>query len=568
MFFRRKKVQQEPAKKKGEKLAKDMGFPDLSEIGMASDEAIQNILGGAVQSKAPVPASVKGAGMDSAVAGALPAPTFGAINQRTLAYYVASSSFIGYFPCALIAQHWLVSKGCSFKAREAVKKWFTITASDGSSLPPEQVKIIERKDTQYKLRQNLIEAVHFNNVFGIRHILFKHKNPDFDYEKPFNPDSFGPNEYAGMSQIDPYWITPEINDDDLTDPTRIGFYDPTYWLINGKRYHKSHFAILRGDDVADYLKPSYRYGGIPLVQKVYERIYAGETTANEGPQLAKTKRLLVQKVDAAEIQANLKKFINNLNVFQKMRDNYGTRFVGKNDEVQQIDTALTDLDSTIMTQYQLVCSIFDTPASKLLGTGHQGFSTGETDDDYYIQSVEEIQGNDMTTIIEAHYRRLVPSELKPRGIESSIEPVWNPIKVISEKEKSDILLNTSTALGNLVNTGAIDAIDVQDYLTKQKDLGFEGIKERSNEIIDEDDYLGEQVSDDGIDPSKSLNGAQVTAMTGLIEKITSGEMKKSTAIKVMTASFPVSEGEAKNIVADVIEPEENDNEKDQVNQQA
>lgn len=499
MFWKRKDKPAEPAKRKASKIAKEMGFPDLSEIGMASDEAVRNILDSAIQRQAPVPATASGSGMDSAVSGLLPAQSYGQINQRTLAFYVASSSFIGYFPCALIAQHWLVSKGCSFKAREAVKKWFTINASDGTALTPEQIKYIEQQDKKYKLSENLIQGVHFNNVFGIRHILFKHRNPNFEYDKPFNADSFGPGDYAGMSQIDPYWITPEINDADLTDPTRIGFYEPTYWIIQGKRYHKSHFVILKGDEVADYLKPSYRYGGVSLVQKVYERVYAGESTANEGPQLAKTKRLLVQKVDAAEIQANLKKFINNLNVFQKMRDNYGTRFVGKMDEVTQFDTTLTDLDSTIMTQYQLVCSVFDIPASKLLGTGHSGFSTGETDDDYYIQSVEEVQGNDMTTIIEAHYERLLPSALKPKGINSMIEPVWNPIKVMSQKEKADILLSTSTALSNLRNTGAIDEIDIQDYLTKQKDLGFEGIKERENETVTETDFAQDEYAMDYVD---------------------------------------------------------------------
>lgn len=501
MFWSRKKKAVEPVKEKAEKIAKELGFPDLSMIGMASDEAVQNILSSAIQRQAPIPTTAGGSGMDSAISGLLPAQSYGQINQRTLAFYVASSSFIGYFPCALIAQHWLVSKGCSFKAREAVKKWFDLSVSDGSKLSPSQVKFIEKRDKQYKLKENLIQAVHFNNVFGIRHILFKHRNPDFDYEKPFNPDSFGPGDYAGMSQIDPYWLTPEINDADLTDPTRIGFYEPTHWIIQGKRYHKSHFVILKGDEVADYLKPSYRYGGVSLVQKVYERVYASESTANEGPQLAKTKRLIIQKVDAAEVQANMKKFISNLNVFQKMRDNYGTRFVGKTDEVTQIDTTLTDLDSTIMTQYQLVCSVFDTPASKLLGTGHSGFSTGETDDDYYIQSIEEIQGNDMSTIIEAHYQRLMPSSLAPKlGITAMIEPVWNPIKVMSQNEKADVLTKVANAMVALTGTGGIDSIDVQDYLVKQKELGFEGLKDRENQpALTEEDYAQDSIGMDYVD---------------------------------------------------------------------
>lgn len=489
MFWNRPKKEEPTEIKMDEKPENKM--LDLSSLDEACDQAIRNVIDRAVQVKAPSPKKADGSAMDSISAQMSISQSSGYVNQRTLAFYIASSSFIGYQACALIAQHWLVSKGCSLKAREAVKKWFSLSTNDGSNLTPEQIKFIEKQDKKYKLKQNLIQAVHFKNVFGIRHILFKHKNPDFDYSKPFNPDGFGMGEYAGMSQIDPYWITPEISDDDLSDPTSIGFYEPTYWIIGNKRYHKSHFVILIGDEVADYLKPSYRYGGISLVQQVYERVYASESTANEAPQLAKTKRLLVQKVDAAKVQSNMAQFIKGLNVFQKMRDNYGTKFIGKEDEVQQIDTNLADLDSVIMTNYQLVCSVFGDPASKLLGVGHSGFSTGETDDDYWIQSVEEIQSNDMSQIVDAHYARLLPSSLRASAnIESQIEPVWNPIKVMSENENADVLTKVSTSLANLVNTGAIDAIDVQQYLEKQKNLGFEGLSERANES--DEDFADEE----------------------------------------------------------------------------
>ena len=96
----------------------------------------------------------------------------------------------------------------------------------------------------------------------------------------------------------------------------------------GKRYHKSHFIILSGDPVADYLKPTYRYGGISKAQQVYERVYAGERTANEIPQLVMTKRMNVRKTDLAKAQANKAKFIETLNAASEFRDNYGTQVIG------------------------------------------------------------------------------------------------------------------------------------------------------------------------------------------------------------------------------------------------
>lgn len=524
----------------------------MSELDFAQecDEAVKEyIKENAIRVKPPKPKGAKGSAMDSCNMNPTMVAHAGTVNQRTLMYFIASSSNIGYYNCALMAQHWLVSKACELKAKDAVKKWFNIGVADGTSLEPNQIKFIEKLNKKYKLKKNLVEAVKFNNVFGIRHILFKHVNPDFDYEKPFNPDDFKDGDYAGMAQIDPNWIVPEIADDDLTDPTSIGFYEPTYWNITGKRYHRSHFVILRGEDVADYLKPTYRYGGISLTQRIYERIYASESTANEGPQLAKTKRLTVQKVDAEEIQSNLPKFIKNLNIFAKFRDNYGTKFIGKNDEVSQIDTNLADLDSTIMTQYQLVCSIAGTPASKLLGTGHGGFSTGETDDDYYIQEVESLQGNEMEEIVEAHYKRLIPSAIEPKiNVEPELQTNWNPLKVMSANEIADVRVKNSQADVNWFNTGAVDNIDIRERMIGDEDSGFEGME--ALEVMEENDADTEESA---LDPDQALNGAQVTALTGILEKISTGEMTKETGVKVMLASFPMGEKQAREVVQDVTE---------------
>ena len=87
-----------------------------------------------------------------------------------------------------------------------------------------------------------------------------------------------------------------------------------------------------------------------------------------------------------------------------------------------------------MGQYAIVCAIFGDPVSKIMGSGHSGFSTGETDDDYYTQELEEMQGNDIQEICEAHYERLMPS----MGLEQMPEIIWNPIKVMSEKEEAEV----------------------------------------------------------------------------------------------------------------------------------
>ena len=426
------------------------------------------------------------------------------VNEAVLAYFILDSSFIGYYAMASVAQNWLVMKGCSQKATDAMKKGYKLTKNDGKSLEPKQVREIAKLDKKYKLNANMIEGVTFNNVFGIRHILFKHEDPDFDYELPFNPDAFKGGKYAGIAQIDPYWVVPILDDQDITDPTAINYYDPTFWSIGGKTYHKSHFVILRGEEVADYLKPTYRYGGLSTVQRVYQRVYAAERTSNEIPQLVMTKRMTVRKTDLAKMQANKAQFVKNLNAAAEFRDNFGTNVVGLGEDITQIDTTLTDLDATMWTQYHLVASIFDMPVSKLYGTGINGFASGETDEDYYISGLESLQANKLDDVAYAHYERMMPSEF---GKDMDLDILWNPLKVMSDKDRADVNHVNSQTSKNLWDIGAIGDVDERERLIADENSGYSGMKELAviGETGEETDLSDNDQSPDGqVNPDEAL----------------------------------------------------------------
>ena len=486
MFWKKKKSEENVTEKREPSFAnRHVHSDELFDTSVEFDQArIDYIEQNAIQRKAPTPKGVNGAAMDSCDAASMAYQSdFSTVSPVVLSYYVASSSFIGYHAMAIMGQHWLIRKGLSMKPKDAAKKWFKIGATGGKAITPEDKALIESYDVKYKLKRNCVQGCVFRNMFGIRHIIFKHTDPNFDYSKPFNPADFADGRYAGMSQVDPYWVYPEFINDDLSDPSRIGFYDPTYWIINSKKYHKSHLVVLMGDELPDYLKPTYRYGGISLTQKVYERIYAAERVANETPQLVQTKRLNVLKTSLETAKANMPKFVSRLKAMVSFRDNYGVRVVGTNEEVQQLDTSLTDLDQVTMTQYHLVCAELGVPASKLLGTGHAGFGTGETDDDYYIEEVEELQHSDMTEIVEAHYARLKPSVLDSKIGDVDLCPEWEPIKVMSELDIADVNNKNANTAALWFNMGAIDNIDAREHLASSEISMFSGIS--MPEVVDE-----------------------------------------------------------------------------------
>jgi hypothetical protein len=365
----------------------------------------------------------------------------------------------------------------------------------------------------------------------------------------------------------------------VSNPSSQHFYEPLHWKVPGRgKVHRSHFVILRGPEVADYLKPSYYYGGISLAQRIYERTYASERTANEAPQVAMSKRLNIRKVNLEQVAANPAAFEEAMTELVQYRDNFGVHVIDTQEEFEQYDSALTDFDATIMTQYQLVASIANTPATKLLGTTPKGFNaTGEHEIETYHEELESIQENELTDIIEGHLVCTMRSDIEPKfGKRFDVDVAWNPLKVESRQEKADINLKKAQTYEILANNiGAIEGAEVRKTLINDPESGFDGL-EMFDEMSDPgllDDVLNEnqepdsgdtpsQQTEGSIDPNSSLNGAQVTAIMDIIDKVRSGQMRKETATNVMTASFPMSEQQAKTILRFVEEQPQEGEEQD------
>jgi len=411
-------------------------------------------------------------------------------NAQVLWY--ASQTFIGYQMCALLAQQWLISKACLMPAKDATRNGFDITVNDGTEVDPEILDEIRRLDVQFKLNKNLIQFVQMGRIFGIRIAMFIVESNDPDYYKnPFNPDGITPGSYKGISQIDPYWITPQLDSEASGNPMSINFYEPTWWTINGILVHRTHLIIYRTEEVTDILKPTYIFGGIPIPQKICERVYAAEKTANEAPMLALTKRTDVLKVDLAQAEMFPAKINARLDKFVATRDNYGVKTIGIDDEMTQFDTSLTDLDAVIMTQYQLVAAAANVPAVKLMGTPPKGFnSTGEYEEANYHEELESIQSHDLTPLIERHHLLLIRSYIAPKF---NIEPFhttvsWNELDAMTTKEQAELnKLKAETGV-LLTQSGAIDGKAELDRIAADPKSGYTGIE------ITEEDY------EDGEDP--------------------------------------------------------------------
>lgn len=413
----------------------------------------------------------------------------GGAPDAQLGWYMGQG-WIGYQVSAIMAQHWLIDRCCSMPARDAVRFGFDISLDEGVQNPEEILAEFKKHNRRFGIDTAMRELVHMGRVYGVRVAIFKVQTTDKEYyAKPFNPDGVTAGSYLGISQVDPIWVVPELTQGALSDPASIRFYDPEFYTIGGTRYHRSHLHVYIPHPVPDTLKPRYQYGGKSIPQLIYERVYAAERTANEAPQLAMTKRVVAVSTDAEGFWANLTQSLQRLRDWAAQRDNYGVLVLDKQaDAITQMDTSLADLDTVIMTQYQLCAAIAEVPATKLLGTAPKGFnSTGEYEAENYRIMLESIQSNDLQPMLERHLELVWLSEIKPKmgaGASLYFDVSWRPLDSPTAAEWADINLKKAQTAQALVGIGAIDGQDVREQLRADENNDFFG-------LLDEELYDGD-----------------------------------------------------------------------------
>lgn len=396
------------------------------------------------------------------------------LNQGVMDFFAGQALPLNFHACAMLGTHWLIDKALRMPAEDAVRQGWDLSDPDPRIL---------KADKKLRIKRELADFIAGGRQFGLRFAMFlvDSDNPKF-YEYPFNPDGVTPGSYRGMSQIDPYWCAPYVTDMDMTDPTRKGFYEPEWWIIGGRKIHKSHLVVFRNGEVADYLKPMYRYGGVSVTQRIVERVYNAERTANEAPELAMTKRTTTIKLDLAEAEMSDGAVESNLADFVRFRNNYGVKILGPDDEMGQHDTSLADFDSVVMNQYQLVAAAANVPATKLLGTTPKGFNaTGEYEEAAYHEMLESLQTNQGDAFLDRHYQLLGRS----LGITDPIEHTWNPLDSPTAKEYAETELIRAQRDAQLQMAGAIDSEDIRERLGKDRDGDYFGLTTAS--IVDETD---------------------------------------------------------------------------------
>ena len=417
-----------------------------------------------------------------------------ALPEEMLPFF--TEYFIGYQACALLAQNAYIRKICEIPPQDAVAVDYKLhyrnadTDKDDSTDRDAEEKILADmkfiSDRDMKIKDVVKRAVINKKIYG-QVIVIPTFSVDMDMTKPYSPKAIKKGTYTGMQIIEPFWVTYDLTLDQVSRPDKKGFYEPEYYHVNGgNKIHKSWIRKLTNGTVSDILKPTYYYGGIPLPQQVFSRVFCAEKVANEAPKLALSKRLLVVDGNVNNLIANPDVAQDTLSGLSQIRDNFGFFLKNPGDQVMQIDTSLADFDALIMTQFQLVAAIGEMPATKLMKTQLKGLAnSGDYEMKDYAQSLVAIQENDFNYIMDFHYELLGLSE---HGKDMEVDVVWNPIDTPTELELAQIENQQANTDATYIGAGVLSQEEVHTMLRQNEDSRFRNL---SDEVPETESMLDE-----------------------------------------------------------------------------
>lgn len=436
--------------------------------------------------------------------------------------FFAKHGFIGWQLCSMLAQHWLINRACRIPNEDALSSGWQLEWQKES----EEEVPVEEKAKQDKI---LLQAVETANQkfhvtekalqFGVNRSIYGQALAYFeiegeDPETPLNIDGIKPGSFKGISIVEPYWAFPDWGENSMT-PGTLNFYQPEFYTIGGKRIHKSRLVTKPFVAVPDILKPSYYFGGIPLTQMIYERVYAAEKTANEVPELALTKRMLVVDANINDMIARPDAFISKANMLWRERNNKGVFYKNPQENVSQVDTNLSDLDNNVWTQYQLVAAVSSMPADRLLGTSPKGFqSTGEYERRTYAQTLQSsYQEICYREFLEKAHAIVLKSEF---NVSDPFLLNFNPIDTPTQAEKAQTQLTQANRDIALVSAGIISPDEARQALASDKESGYSNLSPEAPEpeMPDLEDLLGgnkEEGPEGGENGGNGENGAGTDA---------------------------------------------------------
>lgn len=484
--------------------------------------------------------------------------------------------------------NWVVGAICDIIAEDMTRAGVEITTSDAA----EDIQDFQAGLTRLQIWGALCDIIKWARLYGGSAGVLMVKGQSLD--SPLRIETIGKGQFTGISVYDRWQLYPDLTSV-ISDGPDIGL--PAYYYIvtsnsllandmteganlgvgnmlsTGLKVHHSRVIRQIGVKLPFFQAITEMGWGSSEIERVYDRLISFDNATMSAANLINHAHLRTVGVDGLrEILSTGGKAEEGLiKMFEYMRllqSSEGLTLLDKNDEFKTTAYSFAGLSDMLLQFGQQLSGASGIPMVRFYGQSPAGLnSTGESDIRNYYDNINTKQEANLRPgvdkIIRVAWQSLF-GRPAPKDLQFEFTPLWQ----LSAVEKANVgqtvtntvtsayesgLVSRSTSIKELrqasSETGLFSNITDEDIVDAEKE---DDVPMPSDLNLDIDEDVKPEPDLEGdIDPSASLNGAQVTSMLSIINQVSQGQLPRETAVKMMAAAFPISAKEASDILGKV-----------------
>lgn len=329
---------------------------------------------------------------------------------------------------------------------------------------------------------------------------------------------------------------------------------PVAYNARGRTFHHSRVIDFTYVNPPETEAAQYFYGGISEFEMIRAQFINDGIVERASGTIVEKNSTIFHKMEGFKEQlqsGNDEDIIRYYSMLADLRSIYGDGLIDANDDVVSVAQALANLADVDQITLRRLAMVTGIPVSVLVGEAVRGLNgTGDNERAIMHDTIEALQSdfileplNELFAACGMQYVEFKDNQggTPNERLDFETKAIENASKLYEMGEDHRKYLQTA---------GVIEVDTFDEFFAAQEAAEIE---------VDGNIYESEEES---VDPTKALNGAQVTAILEIMARVTRGEITKDTAVRIMQTAFPVSHEEAVQLMADAIEGEARPSEQD------
>ena len=366
---------------------------------------------------------------------------------------------------AMYRGSWLIGQAVDAPAEDMTRAGIDIQAQ----LPPAQIELLQSALME-KVWDGVANTIRWSRLFGGAIGVFLIENQSM--AEPLRTDSIKKGQFKGMLVLDRWMVQVDVNDLVTDYGPHLGkpkFYDVVADApgLPREKIHYSRVVRFEGLDLPYFQKLGEMLWGESVVERIYDRLVAFDSTTLGAAQLVYRAHLRTLKVKSLRETVAmggpaLNGLLKQMDMMRSMQSNESITLLDAEDEFSSETYTFAGLSDVLMQMGEQISGAVEVPLVRLFGQSPAGFSTGETDLTNYYESIRRKQDTRLRQPMGVILDLLCRSEL---GIDPPADMTFTfrSLKVPNDKEKADVASGVTTAVQSAWESGLV----TQDVALKE-----------------------------------------------------------------------------------------------------